>query len=50
MALTGLILGTTAAFAAVPSISIQSAAQVAALNGTGATYGPPQTQLSQTAR
>jgi hypothetical protein len=41
MTLTGLILGTTAAFAAVPSISVDTAAEVAALNGTSATYGPP---------
>src|SRR6516162_1988957 len=42
IALAGLMLGTTAGFAATPtSITVQTAAQVAALNGTGATYGPP---------
>jgi hypothetical protein len=39
MTLAGLILGPTAAFA--QTIRVDSAAQVAALNGTGANYGPP---------
>jgi hypothetical protein len=42
IALTGLILGTSAGFAATPlTIEVQTAAQVSALNGSGATYGPP---------
>jgi hypothetical protein len=41
MAVTGLILGTSTGFAVAtpPTIDVQTAAQVATLNGTGATYG-----------
>jgi hypothetical protein len=42
MALTGLILGTSTGFAATPTaIDVQTRAETAALNGSGATYGPP---------
>jgi len=42
IALAGLMLGTTGAFAATPTgITVQTAAEVATLNGSGANYGPP---------
>jgi len=43
MALTGLILETSTGFAASSpvGIAVETAEQVAALNGSGATYGPP---------
>ena len=43
MALTGLVLETSTGFAASSpvGIALETAEQVAALNGSGANYGPP---------